>query len=369
MPKAHSQKQLIISQLRAEIKNYKSEGDAEMVIRLKAMIAYEKGMNIKKIHNSFDVCIKTVQRWVKRYAGSGVDGLEPSKKSGRPPKIDPEKLKELKAMMLKDNQRVWVARHVYLILITTFHVSHSIKYIPEILKKIGLSFHKAIHYLIKKNEEKRSLWIKEKLPEIYEEHIKNGWRIFYQDEVGFQTEGTLSYSWGEKGKPIEIKNQGRHGRVNLMGVYEVGSGEFFYTLTTMKVNALRFKRFLCCLKRKFRNDKFIIIADNASFHKAKWFRAWWESTDWLNMEFLPAYSPDFNPIERLWKWIKKEYTHNMCFASKAELKKHLVIKLTLMAEDKNQYAGTMQKEMLRLKAAFDHHDMLFPWDSELPQAA
>ena len=95
------------------------------------------------------------------------------------------------------------------------------------LKKIGLSFHKAIHYLIKKSEEKRSLWIKEKLPEIYEEHITNGWRIFYQDDVGFQTEGTLSYSWGEKGKPIEIKNQGRHGRVNLMGVYEVGSGEFF----------------------------------------------------------------------------------------------------------------------------------------------
>ena len=60
--------------------------------------------------------------------------------------------------------------------------------------------------LFKGNDE----WIKEKLPEIYEEHIKNGWRIFYQDEVGFQTEGTLSYSWGEKGKPIPIKNKGRH---------------------------------------------------------------------------------------------------------------------------------------------------------------
>ena len=172
MPKAHSQKHLIISQLREEIKYYKSEGDAEMVIRLKAMIAYEKGMDIKKIHKSFDVCIKTVQRWIKRHTKSGVDGLEPSKKSGRPPKIDPEKLKELKAMMLKDNQRVWVARHVYLILMTKFYVSHSIKYIPEILKNLGLSFHKAIHYLIKKNEDKRSVWLKEKLPEIYDEHIK-----------------------------------------------------------------------------------------------------------------------------------------------------------------------------------------------------
>ena len=64
-----------------------------------------------------------------------------------------------------------------------------------------------------------------------------------------------------------------------MGVYEVGSGEFFYKMTYRKVNALRFKRFLCCLKRKFRNHKFIIIADNASFHKAKWFTAWWQKSN------------------------------------------------------------------------------------------
>jgi len=31
--------------------------------------------------------------------------------------------------------------------------------------------------------------------------------------------------------------------------------------------------------------------------------------DWLRLEFLPAYSPDFNPIERLWRWMKTEYPH------------------------------------------------------------
>jgi hypothetical protein len=46
---------LIICQLRYEIQHYKSIGDAEMVIRLKAMIAYENGMDIKKIHKYFDV--------------------------------------------------------------------------------------------------------------------------------------------------------------------------------------------------------------------------------------------------------------------------------------------------------------------------
>ena len=250
-----------------------------------------------------------------------------------------------------------------------FSVCYSIKYIPELLKKVNLSFHKAVHYLIKKNEEKRSKWIKEKLPEIYKEHIDNGYRIFYQDEVGFQTEGTLAYSWGEKGKPIIINNKGRHGRVNLLGVFEVGTGEFFYMMTTMKVNALRFKRFLCCLKNKFREDKFIIIADNARFHKSKWFTAWKDETDWLEIEFLPAYSPDFNPIERLWKWIKREYIHNRCFSSKKELYDHLSDKLSEMIKDPKQYMGAMRAENLRLKAAFDHYNVEFPWEDELPKAA
>ena len=107
-----------------------------------------------------------------------------------------------------------------------FSVVYSVKYLPELLRNIGLSFHKAIHYFVKRNEAKRAKWIKEKLPEIYAEHIKNGWRIFFQDEVGFQTEGTLAHSWGPIGQAIIVNHKGRHGRVNLMGVYEVGSGEF-----------------------------------------------------------------------------------------------------------------------------------------------
>ena len=154
----------------------------------------------------------------------------------------------------------------------------------------------------------------------------------------------------------------------MLGVYEVGSSEVFYVLTTQKVNALKFKRFLCCLKRAYRDDKFIIICDNASFHKAKWFTGWVNDTDWLKIEFLPAYSPDFNPIEKLWKWIKKEYTHNRCFSSKTELKKHLTKSLSEMTNDKSQYMGTMNKELQKFKAAFDFYEVEFPWSDSLPEA-
>jgi len=358
-----------LKSLRKQVKEYKKIGEVNMVIRIKAIIAFLTNKPIKTIAQCFDISEKTVRRWIKEYKKNGIDGLKIKSRSGRPPKLDQEELNILKSMIQKDNERVWVARHIFNLIFVIFSVAYSVKYLPEVLKRAGLSFHKAVHYLSRRNEDKRSKWIKEKLPEIYREHIENGWRIFYQDEVGFQTEGTLAYTWAPKGEEVQVKNKGRHGRVNLMGVYEVGSGDFFYKQTFLKVTALRFKRFLCCLKKKYRTDKFIIIADNASFHKAKWFTAWWEKTQWLQLEFLPAYSPDFNPIERLWKWIKKEYTHNKCWASKESLSKHLSIKLREMILDANAYIGTMRKELLRLKAAFDYYNTPFIWDLYLPEVA
>lgn len=358
-----------LKNLRKSIKEYKRAGNVNMVIRIKAIIAYLTNKPVHKIAQYFDVSEKTIKRWIKEYEYNGINGLQTKPRSGRPPKLNQKELDDLKKIVQEDNERVWVARHFCTTIYITFSVAYSVKYLPEVLKRAGLSFHKAIHYLIKKNETKRSEWIKEKLPKIYEQHIKEGWRIFYQDEVGFQTEGTLAYTWGVKGKDIVVKNKGRHGRVNLMGVYEVGSGEFFYKETFLRVNALRFKRFLCCLKRRFRNDKFIIIADNASFHKAKWFTEWWQATDWIRLEFLPAYSPDFNPIERLWKWIKKEYMHNRCWSSKESLAKHLRVKLAEMTSNPASYIGTMRQELLRLKASFEYYKTPFMWDDFLPEVA
>jgi hypothetical protein len=50
------------------------------------------------------------------------------------------------------------------------------------------------------------------------------------------------------------------------------------------------------------NNRQIVILDNATWHKVI-------SLNWGRLEpvFLPAYSPDFNPIERLWLRLKCDY--------------------------------------------------------------
>ena len=58
-----------------------------------------------------------------------------------------------------------------------------------------------------------------------------------------------------------------------MGAFELGTGLFYGVQTSFKVNAMRFRRFICHLKHEMRTDKILLICDNASFHKAKWLTA------------------------------------------------------------------------------------------------
>ena len=365
MKKQKSDKQIKLEKLssryqRLKKKKEKSHADVREMMRLKALMAYYKGMTLKTVAQAYDIGVKTLKQWVKKFEAE--TELGDKARSGRPAKLSPGQKQQLKAIITRHKEQVWTARHVYVLLSAVFMVSYAPQYLPELLRSLGLSYHKAVHILIKKNEAKRKKWIQETLPALYVKVIQQGWRLFCMDEVGFQTEGTLAYSWGPKGEKIEIKNYGRHGRVNLMGALEYGSGVFYGVLTSFRVNAQRFRRFLCHLKREMPADKLIIICDNASFHKAKWLKEWYNNQQsWLHVEFLPGYSPDFNPIERLWRWMKKEYIHNECWASQAALRKHLQRVLLTMPQHPEEIKGVMRQEMERLKTAFEFYDTPFPF--------
>jgi transposase len=295
-----------IQELTQKIKQLKKKGgDFRTLIRLTALLAYYKKQPIDRIVLCFSISVKSLKRWIKRYESKGIDFIHDEARSGRPSRLNPEQQELIKKGIQESNQRVWVARHLVVLIQTLYGVLYSVGYLPQLLKKIGLSFHKAVTILIKRDNEKRRIWIQQTLPEIYQKKFKEGWRIFWQDEVGFQTEGTLAYTWGLRGQPTAIANYGRHGRINMIGAFELGTGLFYGVKTSFKVNAMRFRRFICHLKREMRTDKILLICDNASFHKAKWLTAWaTKQKEWLQLSFLPPYSPDFNPIERLWRWIK-----------------------------------------------------------------
>jgi len=338
---------------------YKKENNANALLRTQALIALYSGKDIKLVAEIFSVSEKTIRNWRKKFEKSF--SLKDKQRAGRPPKLTKEQLEWIKKLITENNQQVWVARKIFILIESLFGVYFSVKYLPELLRQLGLSFHKAVHLLYRRNEEKRRKWIQETLPKLYEDKIKEGWRIFYQDEAGFQVQGTLASTWGPVGEKVEIKNYGRRGRMNVIGALELGTGEFHGVLTRFRVNAQRFRRFICHMKREMRESKIMLICDNAPFHKAKWLREWAEdNAGWLRLEFLPGYSPDFNPIEKLWKYLKKEYVHNKSWGTKVDLKNHLEVMLQEIPVKVEAIKGVMKKEIEKLKEAFKFYKTPVP---------
>ena len=84
--------------------------------------------------------------------------------------------------------------------------------------------------------------------------------------------------------------------------------------------------FLTFIKRLTKNDgrKVFLVLDNVGYHHAKLVREWTQAnSNRIELHFLPAYSPDLNPIEILWRQTRRSATHNRHFDTLQSLQHRL----------------------------------------------
>jgi transposase len=64
----------------------------------------------------------------------------------------------------------------------------------------------------------------------------------------------------------------------------------------------------------------VVITDNAKYHHARLHSEWRQETaERFALDFLPAYSPELNPVERVWKLTRRLYIHNRYFPTLDEV--------------------------------------------------
>ena len=130
--------------------------------------------------------------------------------------------------------------------------------------------------------------------------------IWFQDESGFEGDPRPRRRWDKKGNKTQVTKNGDHLRMNVMGMVCPRTGEFF-AIETSHSDTETFQAFLHEAKQtiKFTRPYNILVLDNASWHKKKTlnFFGW-------RPKFLPPYSPDYNPIERIWNTMKARWFNN-----------------------------------------------------------
>ncbi len=135
--------------------------------------------------------------------------------------------------------------------------------------------------------------------------------LVFEDECSISNTATVSYSWSEKGKqPLITLKQRKRERQTFFGCVEPRTG-IVVAKRADKGNTKSFKLFLKKVLRCYKGKKVYMILDNVRYHHAKKLNFFLKANEnKLELLFLPAYSPDLNPMERIWWYMRKKITHN-----------------------------------------------------------
>jgi len=143
-------------------------------------------------------------------------------------------------------------------------------------------------------------------------------RIYAEDEVHFQQRTSVVRMWWPRGSQPEIPSAPTRAQIGYWGAVDIKAGSLCMAPEEGKFNWITFQGFLeDFLRRKYRSgQELAMIIDNAGYHKKKELWPFFaENRNRLRMLWLPPYSPDLNPIERVWRLTRRQVTHNRYFES------------------------------------------------------
>lgn len=137
------------------------------------------------------------------------------------------------------------------------------------------------------------------------------------DEVHFQQHGSRCRMWAppETKDPILHHHPTRRS-VGYFGAVRLRDGQFFFRREAQRFNAATFGEFLKLLQAASVTEgrQVVVISDNANYHRAHLHLTWrQQQTPAFGLDFLPPYSPQLNPIERVWKLTRRLCLHNRYF--------------------------------------------------------
>lgn len=138
----------------------------------------------------------------------------------------------------------------------------------------------------------------------------------FEDEASFWLDGTLHQTWSRIGVQPRVDTYGQRKTAHIFGAIGLLDAGLTYRFEPV-FNADSFLRFLQQLTRKYSPRKVFLVVDNAPCHNLNSRgKAWLEANaNRIELFRLPPYSPEFMPMEGVWKATRKHTTHNAFYAT------------------------------------------------------
>lgn len=266
-----------------------------------------------------------ISRWRQDFLLHGVESLVSHHSGGRQPKLPPKQRKRLVELIeagplvVGFETACWTSVLIRVLIWRELGVLHNRHYVCTLLHNLGFSFQKARFVSDHLDTATRLAWLEETWPAILRAAKRRQGLILFEDEASFAQWGSLSYPWARRGQQPEVPTSGKRKGSKVFGAIAYCSGRLFSQGIEGRFNSDNYQAFLPLIMPQTTQHLFL-IHDGARYHTRAATQAFLAAhRDRMTAEPLPSYSPDYNPIEYLWKKTKQRATHNKYFKEFTEL--------------------------------------------------
>jgi transposase len=291
---------------------HKQERDKRVCDRIKAVLLADKGWTFQQIAEVLLLSDEAVSQHLQDYLAS--QKLKPEN-GGSVSKLETEQTKSLLEHL--QNYTYLYTKDIIAYVKATFGIEYTVPGMTSWLKMHGFSYKKPAVVPGKANREAQEQWIKE-----YEELKKDlpeSEAICFIDGVHPTHNTKPTYGWIRRGERKEIPTNTGRQRLNLSGAIDIISKKVLIRQDE-RLNAVATIDFLKMIETAYPvAEKVHVFCDNAKYYRNKHVQEYLDGSK-IKMHFLPPYSPNLNPIERLWKFMNERVLYNRYYEKFADFK-------------------------------------------------
>ena len=286
------------------IHHHRIEKSGEVKDRLKVVLWYDDGKTHEEIARLLFIDITTSIRHLDDYS----KGKTNKNSGGSDSKLTLKQSEELIGL-IKDKLYTNVFEIINICKIK-FNIEYTRTGMTDWLNRNGFAYMKANEVLPGIDVEKQIEYIKT-YDKLKKETILNNEVLLHVDSCHSSMNLKLSKAWIHKDNKIFLKKNNAYTRVNITGALNLSNMDLI-TDNYKVVNGENFIKFLEKLRVKYSNKKINIVLDNGRYHKTSEVLSFCKENN-INLCFLPAYSPNLNPIERVWKVMNRYVRNNIIY--------------------------------------------------------
>jgi transposase len=279
--------------------------DAYERLRLCVILARSEGMSHESIAQAHRISVSSVYQYLADYEKESKTQHE--KRGGSESKLNAERTQEL-LKHLQSNTYL-KSKDICKYVKESYGITYSVPGMIAWLKEHGFVYKQPIKVPGKLDPVKQEAFIKK-----YEElkaTIPEDHQIYFLDAVHPEFQSQAVCGWIKKGEIKTLPTTNKQYRLHFIGAIALKDMEVV-AKEYEAINGENTIEFLKVLEATSPASKIHVICDNGRSNKNKSVQAYLQTSK-IEMHYLPPYSPNLNPIERLWKVMREMTTYNRCY--------------------------------------------------------